>query len=109
MSDSPVPPEIEHGFLAATRKTADNLRVTAASDEMRQLSHLTLPEIQEISEQIARVVPAGNMPGLILSGLSRIEERQVSQADAERHIDLLFRGVRDMLDKAMYGAMFAGP
>lgn len=109
MSDFPVPPEIEHGYLAATQKTAANLRTIAEAPQFRQLSHLTLPQIQEISDQIARVVPAGNMPGLILSGLSRIEERQVPQAEAERHIGLLFRGVRDMLDKAMYGAMFAGP
>ena len=76
---------------------------------MASLSQLTLPEIEQITEQIAQIVPAGNIPGLILNGLARLEGRQVSPAEQQRHLGMLFRGVRDLLDKAVYGAMFAGP
>src|SRR5262249_21899017 len=72
-------------------------------------SRLSLPEIEALTEQIAQVVPAGNIPGLILSGLTRIEGRQVPRQEGQKHLGMLFRGVRDMLDKAVYGAVFAGP
>jgi hypothetical protein len=104
MSNSPAT------YAKATQLTAVELqRTIAASPQVRQLSQLTLPEIEELSAQIAQVVPAGNIPGLILSGLTRIEGRHVPRSEQVRHIGMLFRGVRNMVDKAVYGAMFAGP
>lgn len=96
-------------YLAATLKTANALKSVAASANVARLSHLTLPEIEALTDQIAQVIPAGNIPGLILNGLIRIEGRQIPQAQQQRHIDLLFRGARALVDKAVYGAMFAGP
>src|SRR5262249_21951414 len=52
---------------------------------------------------------AGNVPGIILSGLARLGGRQIPTADAHKQVGLLFRGVRQVLDKAVYGAFFAGP
>src|SRR3954452_8256235 len=96
-------------YAAATQKTANDLKTIAVAPAAAQLSRLSLPEIESLTEQIAQVVPAGNVPGLILSGLSRIEGRQVPQAEQQKHLAMLFRGARDLLDKAVYGAMFAGP
>src|SRR5258707_13770762 len=96
-------------FVKASQKTAADLQTIAASPKVAQLSRLTLPEIEALTEQIAQIVPAGNIPGLILGGLARLEGRQIPPREQQKHLGMLFRGVRDMLDKAVYGAMFAGP
>ncbi len=96
-------------FARVSKQTADDLKTIASSPKIADLSRLSLPEIEALSEQIAQVVPAGNVPGLILSGLARLEGRRVPRAEQQRHLGMLFRGARDLLDKAVYGAMFAGP
>ncbi|MFN8453274.1 MAG: hypothetical protein U0401_01155 [Anaerolineae bacterium] len=58
---------------------------------------------------MAQMVPPGNIPGLILSGLTRLPERNSHSTAVRRDIDLLFKGVEQTLDKAVYGAFFAGP
>jgi hypothetical protein len=96
-------------YLKATRHTANDLKTILAARSVPALSHLTLPEIEQLSEQIAQVVPAGNIPGLILNGLIRLEGRQIPGGERHRHLGMLFRGVQNLLDKAVYGAVFAGP
>jgi len=96
-------------YQQASLKTADNLQAIASAEGVHQLSHLTLPEIAQISSEIARVVPAGNVPGIVLSGLVRLDGREIPQIETGKNIGLLFRGARQMLDKAVYGAFFAGP
>src|SRR5262249_25760986 len=96
-------------YAKASQKTAADLKTILASPKIAQLSRLTLPEIEELADQIAQVVPAGNIPGMILGGLIRLEGRQVPLREKEKHLGMLFRGVRDVLDKAVYGTVFAGP
>lgn len=98
-----------NSYAEETQNTARNLRTIAASPLISRLSHLTLPEIEALTDQIARVVPAGNVPGLILSGLLRLEGRQVAIDERRRHIEMLLRGVRELLDKATYSTLFGGP
>jgi hypothetical protein len=93
----------------ATQKTAQNLKTIAASPEIREASHLSLPEIEAVSELIAQIVPAGNVPGVILSGLARLSGAAIPHKFLQRDIDLLFQGVEQTLDKAVYSAVFAGP
>jgi hypothetical protein len=102
-----LPPIYSH--LEETQNTARNLRTITSTPLISRLSHLTLPEIDALTEQIARIVPAGNVPGLLLSGLLRLEGRQVGIDERRRHVDMLLRGVRELLDKATYGALFGGP
>lgn len=99
----------QDSYRVQSQKTAVALQTIAASPKIAALSRLTLPEIESITQQIAQVVPAGNVPGLILSGLARLEGRQVPRVEQQRHLGMLFRGVRNLLDKAVYGALFAGP
>ncbi|MBE2192843.1 MAG: hypothetical protein IAE83_01575 [Anaerolinea sp.] len=96
-------------YTAATQKTSVDLKTIAATPKIAELSRLTLPEIEALSDQIAQVVPAGSVPGLVLNGLISIQGRQVPAAEQERHLAMLFRGIRDLLDKAIYGAILAGP
>src|SRR5688572_29865098 len=96
-------------YRQASLKTANDLRTIATSGDLYQLSRLSLPEVEHLTDEIARVVPAGNVPGIILSGLARLGGRQVSGADSRKQVGLMFKGVRQVLDKAVYGTFFAGP
>lgn len=96
-------------YTQASIKTADDLRSMAQSQSIRELSFLSLPEVDQVVDQIARVIPAGNVPGVILSGLARLSGRKPPLETVKRDVDLLFKGVEQVLDKAVYGAFFAGP
>ncbi len=96
-------------YSQATIKTAGNLRTIAYSLAAEGLSRLTLPEVDAAIDLVAQVVPAGNVPGIILSGLARLSGRAPSNDVIKRDIDMLFKGVEQVLDRAVYGAFFAGP
>ena len=97
------------GYLEASIKTADNLRTIAQSLMIQQLSQLSLPEIEGVVNAVARVAPAGNVPGVILNGLARLRGRRPPAYIVKRDVNLLFKGVESAIDKAVYGAFFAGP
>jgi hypothetical protein len=90
-------------------QTAQDLRTIARSLSVEELSSLTLPEVDRVVDLVARMVPAGNVPGVILNGLARLKGRKVPAQRIRDDIDMLFNGVEQMLDKAIYGAFFAGP
>jgi hypothetical protein len=101
--------DILAAYQQASLKTANDLRTIAMSINAPQLSHLSLPDIDSLTDEVARVVPAGNVPGIILSGLARLGQREVAPADTQKHLGLLFRGVQQVLDRAVYSTFFAGP
>jgi hypothetical protein len=43
------------------------LRTVASSDIVRDSSHLSLPEVEAVVQALAEVIPAGNVPGVILN------------------------------------------
>ncbi|RME77541.1 MAG: hypothetical protein D6784_03540 [Chloroflexi bacterium] len=96
-------------YEEASIKTASQLRNIAHSRLVSELSTLSLPEIDEIVDLVARVIPAGNVPGVILNGLLRQQGSAPPPDTARRDINLIFRGIKQTLDKAVYGAAFAGP
>jgi hypothetical protein len=96
-------------YKAQTIKTANDLKSIAQALSIGQLSHLTLPQIEAAAEGIARLVPAGNIPGLILSGLARLPGRRLPPQTVRRDINILFKGVEQTLDAAVYSTFFAGP
>jgi len=96
-------------YTEATQRTATDLRTIAESDAVRELSHLSLPEIRALTDLIAQVAPAGNVPGMILNGLIRISDRRQMAEAARRDVDMLLRGVEQVLDTAIYSTLFAGP
>lgn len=101
--------DAQQEFSQASLKTAESLKSIAKSLSLQELSKLTLPEIEAVIDLIARVVPAGNVPGVILSGMARLSERKIPGADLRRDVDLLFKGVEQVVDRAIFGAFFAGP
>ncbi|MCB0037850.1 MAG: hypothetical protein KDE51_27645, partial [Anaerolineales bacterium] len=97
-------------YQKAFTLTRDDLKSIAQSRQIRDLSSLTLPEIDKVVELVSRTTPAGNVPGMILNGLARLPGRQAPPPKTvERDINLLFKGVEQTLDVAIYSAFFAGP
>lgn len=100
---------IREHYNVASVKTADDLRSIALREKVRDLSSLSLPEIDKVVDRIAQLVPAGNVPAMIFSGLARLTERKLPPEATKNDIALLFKGVEQMLDTAVYAAFFAGP
>jgi hypothetical protein len=96
-------------YKEASIKTADNLRTIAQSQLIRDLSRLSLPDIEAVTNLVSQIIPAGNIPGAILSGLARLPGHRPPAKTIRRDVDLLFRGMEQVLDKAVYAAFFAGP
>ncbi len=99
----------ERQYAEASSATASNLKAIARSVESAGLSRLSLPEIDAVVDLVAQMVPAGNVPGVILSGLARLPGRIAPLATVERDVNLLFKGIERMLDRAVYTTFFAGP
>ena len=101
--------DIQDRYTDATRKTAADLAVVARTLAVKDLSHLSLPQVEQVANLVAQVVPAGNVPGMILTGLARLAGRRQLAENARRDVNLLFKGVEQVLDQAAYGTLFAGP
>lgn len=100
---------LQKQYQQASIKTANNLRDVARSLTMRELSQLSLPEIDEKVEAVAQLVPAGNIPGVILNGLARLQDRYPPTQIVKRDVNLLFKGVEKAFNNAVFGAFFATP
>ncbi|NJN54836.1 MAG: hypothetical protein HC804_08840 [Anaerolineae bacterium] len=94
----------------ATQHTINNLKTIARTQRVQDLSSLSLPEIDEIVNKIGRNAPAGNVPGVILSGLLRLPQRIPPADMVQRDIHLLFKGVEQtLIDRVVYGTFYAAP
>ncbi|MCC7118041.1 MAG: hypothetical protein IT310_05905 [Anaerolineales bacterium] len=96
-------------YQQASQLTADDLRTVAKKISAQQLSRLSLPELDAVVDLISKVVPAGNVPGMVLSGLARLPGRRIPAQKMEQDVNALFSGVEQILDKAVYRTFFAGP
>lgn len=74
-----------------------------------QLTYLPLPEREALIEEVSRVVPAGNVPGLIAAALAHLPERAIPAHLNRRNMALLMQGMQTFLDRAVFRTFFAGP
>ncbi len=96
-------------YQKASQITAENLRTVAKAISSHQLSRLSLPEVDKVVDLVSKIIPAGNVPGMILSGLSRLPGRRIPAQKMQQDVNALFSGVEQILDQATYAAFFAGP
>ncbi len=75
---------------------------------LQRLTRLTLPEIQELQREVARLLPAGNLPAFVLSGLTQLKGRKLDPDRVRKDLGTLMRGV-ELLPQSLYGAFFVGP
>jgi hypothetical protein len=106
-SDSQPSAEQIQALKASRRVTLASLQQIDEST-IRQLSLLTLPEIQGVKQEVAQVLPAGNLPAFVLSGLLKLKGRRVSPDQVNQDIAALMRGV-SIIPQGLYGAVIAGP
>lgn len=97
----------QHQYDEATSLTAMSLQRMIESTE--KLTYLSLPERTALAQEIARVVPAGNVPSLITAALARLPGRSVPPTETRRNLALLIQGMQRFMDRAVYQAFFAGP
>jgi hypothetical protein len=96
-------------YERATQETTENLQTIAKSLALQKLTKLSLPEVDAVVGLVAKVIPAGNVPGMILSGLTRISGSRVQPQKARQDINILFKEASLFFEQAKYGAIFAGP
>lgn len=78
------------------------------SQTLVRLSELTLPEVEHLKHEIATVLPAGNLPGLLLAGLTSVKGRELPRKRIDQDIKALFQGAT-LLPQGVYSLLFAGP
>ncbi len=77
-------------------------------DTLQKLTRLTLPEIREIQQEIAHVLPAGNLPAFILNGLMQLKGRKISAERVRQDITALLRSL-ELLPQGLFGVVIGGP
>ena len=86
----------------ATKETAESLQKVAKSLDLQRLTQLSLPEVEAVVDLVAKIIPAGNVPGMILSGLTRISGENVQPQKARQDINILFNEVSIFLEQVNY-------
>jgi hypothetical protein len=94
--------------LTHSRQATLNALVQLDEASILSLSQLTLPEIRSIQQEVARILPAGNLPAMLLSGLLKLKGRRLTAARVRRDLATLFKGV-ELLPQSLYGFFVAGP
>ncbi len=94
--------------LTKARRTTLHALTKVDPQTLLNLSQLTLPQVRGIQEEIAQLLPAGNLPALILSGLLQINMRRLKPDRVRRDLNALFRGA-NLLPRGLYSLFVAGP
>jgi len=93
----------------AARATIEDLQAVTRLLDSRRLTKLTLPEIDAVVDLVGKVIPAGNVPGMILSGLTNMSGNHVQPQKARQDINILFNEVALFIERAKFGTVFGGP
>ncbi len=102
-SDTSTPPSL-HNARQNTLAALEGID----NETLRNLTRLTLPEIEGIKTEIASILPAGNLPAFVLSGLVQLKERRVNSERVRQDINALLKGL-NLLPQGLYGVFIAGP
>ncbi|HBX68223.1 MAG TPA: hypothetical protein DEH25_02225 [Chloroflexi bacterium] len=92
-----------------SQESAEELkRILDAVSSIEQIE-LSQDEIDGIVKQLSRVMPAGDIPGVIASGMARLRERHILGESVDKDINWLAGKLKPIIDKATYLGVFAGP
>ena len=94
--------------LTESRQTTLAALDMVDDSSLLHLSHLTLPEIQSIKQEISQVLPAGNLPAFVLSGLLKLKGRVIGSGQVSQDLSALMRGA-SLIPQSLYGLFVAGP
>lgn len=103
----------DEAYHKAAARTLASIHEVISAAELTYFSNRSIAEVEALQEEVAAVVPAGNIVGLVLSGLVRLRGRSLPEGQARSDVSALLRGVemlpRNILPKTLYGTFFAGP
>lgn len=103
-----VPEEVRH-LEEARQMTANNLRQLLAQHGGQDVSILAVPHQEELIEQVAQILPAGNVVNFVFNGIQLAKDREITPTHAHTHLNALLKGLNIMRDGALYPVMFGGP
>jgi len=106
-SDTPLSVE-QPKSLERSRQATLAALVQVDDNSIRQLTRLSLPEIQAVQQEIANVFPAGNLPAFVLSGLLKLKGRRPNPERVRQDVTALLRGA-SLIPEGLYGVFVAGP
>ena len=99
-------------YRRAAAATLASIHEAISPAHLTYLSNRSLAEVEALQEEVAAVIPAGNIVGLVLSGLVRMRGRSLPVEQAKSDVSALMRGVemlpRNILPRTLYGTFFAG-
>ncbi|MCK6626398.1 MAG: hypothetical protein L6R45_14625 [Anaerolineae bacterium] len=101
------------GYHKAAARTLASLHQVIPLAELTRFSNRPTAEVEALQEQVAQVIPAGNIVGLVLGGLIRVRGRTLPVDQAKSDVTALLRGIemlpRHILPSTLYGTFFVGP
>ncbi len=96
----------------ATRMTVMGIEKILEDNTNIALSKLTIAERDELIQEVARIMPAGNVVNFVLNGILSARERERTPDDSSlgrSHLNALFKGLSFMRNNVLYQVAFAGP
>ncbi len=108
MTTDTQPSSTQRQALERSRRATMAALLRIDDSTLMELTRLTLPEIRAIQREIAQVLPAGNLPAFVLSGLVKLKGRRVTPNQVRRDLTALMRGL-SLIPQGLYGVFVAGP
>ncbi|GIK36761.1 MAG: hypothetical protein BroJett011_05940 [Chloroflexota bacterium] len=100
-------------YHKAAAHTLASLHQVMPPAELTRFSNRPTAEVEALQEQVAQVIPAGNIVGLVLGGLIRVRGRTLPAEQAKSDVSALLRGLemlpQHILPSTLYGTFFVGP
>jgi len=97
----------------AAAATIASMNDVISPAELTCFSNKSITEVEALQEEVAAVIPAGNIVGLVMGGLARLRGRKLPANHAKSDVSALLRGVdllpRNILPRTVYGTLFVGP
>jgi hypothetical protein len=110
LSEAQVNDEARRKAIDATLASMENAISTA---ELTYFSNRSIAEVEALQEEVSAVIPAGNIVGLVMSGLVKLRDRTLPPNKAKSDVSALMRGLdllpRNILSHTVYGTLMVGP
>lgn len=109
-AEEQVNEEARRKAIDATLASMENVISTA---ELTYFSNRSITEVEALQEEVSAVIPAGNIVGLVMSGLVKLRDRTLPPNKAKSDVSALMRGLdllpRNILSRTVYGTLIVGP
>lgn len=90
----------------AQRSTAVSINQAMTQN---QLTHMEIAEIAELSHEIGKLLPAGNVIKMVFAQLRSAKGRRLAADESKRMMSLLQQGISTILDQASYMTFYTTP